>query len=303
MPTSDSSEARETSGWFAGAPVTFVVILANLAIFAGEVIASRSLASLNDVPGHVILAFGADYAPLTLGLGQYERLVTCCFVHAGLLHLGMNMWSLGQIGPFAEKVVGSARFSVLYVVTGVAGSLASLGWGLLKGTQVSSVGASGAICGVLGAALVLGVRLEGWKSSIARQIGFWVVVILVYGAQAATIDNAAHVGGLVSGCITAALWRRGIHYSTRATVLSIAGSAAICIAAGVTLLWRGATDPLTSLGAEGRSDLVERALSRHDCAEARRLLLATEGTGLSAAARNGLRNAVEVECPAPKAPP
>jgi rhomboid protease GluP len=289
---------RRSSGAFTGAPVTLTIILVNLVIFAAEVIDSHSLASLLNVPIDVSLVFGANYAPLTLALGQYDRLVACCFLHGSLLHVGLNMWSLRQIGPFAERTVGSARYSVLYVLTGIAGSAASILWGLASGrVPVPSVGASGAICGVMGAALVLGVRLEGWQSGIARQIGFWVLVIVAYGATVQGIDNAAHVGGIVSGCIIASIWRRGIHYSRTATLLSLGLSAAVCVAAGGAVVWRDATDPFGQLDANDRSNQVVLALKRHNCAGARRALVATEAVSPPTPDLTGLRLEVDRACP------
>jgi rhomboid protease GluP len=298
----DGSEARGRNGAFTGAPVTLAIILANLAIFAAEVIASGSLSTLSDVPREVALRFGANYAPLTVGLGQYERLIACCFLHGSLLHVAVNMWSLGQIGPFAERTVGSARYSVLYVVTGIAGSVMSIFWGLLRGNVPLSVGASGAICGVMGAALVLGVRLEGWRSGIARQIGFWLLVIVAYGARAAAIDNAAHVGGMAVGCIIAALWRRGIQYSKAATVVSVGLSAAVCLASGAIVFWRDATDPFAQYGANERSLQVIEALQERDCPQARRLFAATEKAARHATPElEGLRSEVDRKCPAQQA--
>jgi rhomboid protease GluP len=297
VQTREERRPHRQSGAFTGAPVTLVIVMANLAIFAGEVIASRSLRSLVEVPAQVWLAFGANYAPLTLALGQYDRLVASCFVHGSLLHVGLNMWSLRNIGPFVERTVGSARYPVLYVVTGIVGSVSSVVWGLISGHVVPSVGASGAICGVLGAALVLGVRLEGWRSGIARQIGFWIVIIVAYGATVPGIDNAAHVGGMVSGCLIATAWRRGIQYSKTATFLSIALSALACVAAGGAVVWRDATDPFALLGPNDRSDLVELQLKQHNCAGARRALVATEAVSPPTPDLAGLRREVERECP------
>jgi rhomboid protease GluP len=291
-------DERDTEDTFAGAPVTLAIILVNLAIFAGEVIASRSLWSLWEVPRAVGLLFGSSNAPLAIGLGQYERLVASCFLHGSLMHVGLNMWSLRQIGPFAEQTVGSARYSVLYVVTGIAGSVTSLVWRLLVGGgDVPSLGASGAICGVMGAALVLGVRLDGWRSPIAKQIGFWLLLIVAYGAWRQGVDNAAHVGGMIAGLIIASLWRRGIHYSKAATLASIGGATAICVASGLVVLWRDATDPYVLMGPNDRSHEVSAALVRRDCPAARRALLATQkvvapGTPELA----GLREQVERAC-------
>jgi rhomboid protease GluP len=287
----------QKTGAFTGAPVTLAIILVNLAIFAGEVIAARSLMALKDVPPTVWLAFGANYAPLTLALGQYDRLVAACFVHGSLLHVAMNMWSLRQIGPFAERTVGSARYAVLYVVTGIAGSASSVVWGLVSGHVVPSVGASGAICGVLGAALVLGVRLEGWQSPIARQIGFWLVIIIAFGASFPGIDNAAHLGGIVSGSIIATLWRRGIQYSKIATLLSIGVSAAVCVASGAAVVWRDATDPFALSGPNERANIVVLSLQRRDCTGARRALVATEAVAAPTPELEGLRAEVDRACP------
>jgi rhomboid protease GluP len=277
--------------------VTRIIVLANLVIFAGEIIASRSLQSLVSVPAEVWFAFGANYAPLTLALGQYDRLVASCFVHGNLLHVALNMWSLVQIGPFVERTVGSARYPVLYVVTGIAGSTASIVWGLVSGNIAPSVGASGAICGVMGAALVLGVRLEGWTSPIARQIGFWLLVIVVYGRVVKGIDNAAHIGGIVSGGLIASAWRRGIQYSKSATVLSMAASAAVCLWAGAAVVWRDATDQYGQKGPNERSNLVEDELGHRNCAEARRALVATEAVSPPTPELLGLRRQVDEACP------
>jgi hypothetical protein len=149
----------------------------------------------------------------------------------------------------------------------------------------------------MGAALVLGVRLEGWRSSIARQIAFWIVVLVGYGAMAKNIDNAAHLGGMVSGSIIAMLWRRGIHYSPAATFTSIGLSAAICIGSGAAVVWRDATDPYASEGPNDRSAEVELALLHHDCARARALFIATDKVSPRTPDLEGLRREVNRQCP------
>jgi rhomboid protease GluP len=303
VQSDEANGARPKVSVFTGAPVTFVIILANLVIFAGEVIASRSLESLIAVPDHVSRLFGANYEPLTIALGQYDRLVSCCFLHANLLHLALNMWALRQIGPFAERTVGSARYSVMYVVTGIAGSIASAFWPMLTGrAPLPSVGASGAICGVMGAALVLGVRLEGWRSGIAGQIGFWLLVTVMYGARAPNVDNAAHVGGIVGGCLIAVLWRRGIRYSKTATLVSIGVSAAVCVASGIAVVWRDVSDPYGQFAPNERSAYLGEAINAHDCVEARRWLGATEAVSRSSPNLEGLRMDVEQMCPQRRGP-
>jgi rhomboid protease GluP len=307
VPSDEVKSEGVNEGAFPGAPVTFVVILANLAIFAGEVLTSRSLQSLVSMPNEVSLLFGANYAPLTLGLHQYDRLVACCFLHANLLHVGMNMWALGQIGPFAERTVGSARYAVMYVVTGMAGSIASAVWPLLSERPLfPSVGASGAICGVMGAAFILGFRLEGWRSGIARQVGFWLLVTLAYGAKALNVDNAAHVGGIVCGCLIAVLWQRGIRYSTKATVASIGLSAAVCVAAGGAVVWRDVTDPdAAQFGSGDRIAHADAALKAGDCVEARRWIRAADAVSTRTPNPDleGVRMGIDQKCPHRRATP
>jgi rhomboid protease GluP len=293
-------QRSERPGAFAGAPITLAIIVANVLVFAGEVLAARSPNALVSVPGAVWFAFGANYAPLTLAAGQYDRLLASCFVHASLLHVAMNMWSLRNIGPFVERTVGTARYPVLYVITGIAGAASSIVWGLVRDRSVVSVGASGAVCGVMAAALVLGVRLEGWGSPIARQIGFWLLVIFAYGASVPGVDNAAHVGGMISGALVATAWRRGVRYSTAARWLSIGLSAAACIGAGAAVAYRDVTDPFAQLGPNDRAKVLQKALRNHDCAFARRALLAIEAVADTPDVK-GLRADVESQCP-PGAP-
>jgi rhomboid protease GluP len=279
------------------APLTRVILWANLAIFALEVIESRSIDAVMGPPARVLLAFGANYAPLTLGLGQYDRILTACFVHGSVLHVAFNMAALAQIGPFVERAVGAARYAVLYVVAGAAASATSVGWGLLRGDSVPSVGASGAICGVMGAAVVIGLRIEGWQSPIARQIGFWLLVTLALGASMKHIDNAAHVGGLAAGALIAAAWRRGAGYSRTATIACVVGSTLLCAAAGLSTAYRDATDRFALLDVNERANRVVAALSRGDCAGARRALVATEAVAEGAPEVAGLRKEVESACP------
>jgi membrane associated rhomboid family serine protease len=90
---------------------------------------------------------------MTLGAGEWWRLLTSSFVHGNLLHLAMNMFALWQAGQLVERIFGSARFAGLYLLAGIGGSLGSLGWGLLSQHPVNSVGASGAIFGIIGGLL------------------------------------------------------------------------------------------------------------------------------------------------------
>lgn len=104
----------------------------------------------------VMIGLGTDYTPLTLG-GQWWRLLTSVFLHFGLLHVAFNMLALYVNGLMAERIFGSVRYLVIYLVAGLAGSVASLLWHPV----VNGAGASGAIFGILGALLAFFVKREG----------------------------------------------------------------------------------------------------------------------------------------------
>ena len=298
MKASRWQRCGRPAGAFDGAPIAFALILANVAVFVGEVLASRSLASVVAVPANVYLAFGANYAPLTLALGQYDRLVASCFLHGSLLHVALNMWSFRQIGPFVERTAGHGRFALLYLLTGIAGSLTSVLWALISGRVFPSVGASGAICGVIGAALVIAIRLDGWGSPMAKQLGFWLILLGVFGATVKGIDNACHLGGVVSGCAIAVVWRRGVKYSATATFTVVAFTALVCVASGIAVVWRDATDPYALLDRNERGHRVQLLLGEHDCAGARRAFVATEAArGEETPELQWLRDQLERECP------
>lgn len=147
------------------------------------------------------LRFGANFAPLTTG-GEWWRLITCIFVHFGIVHLALNMWALWDSGHLAERLFGNAWFAVLYLFAGAAGSLASLWWN----QQVISAGASGAVFGVFGALLAYMTVQRGsippaTFNRLRVSTSVFVTYSLFYGFVQAGIDNAAHLGGLAGGFV------------------------------------------------------------------------------------------------------
>ncbi len=145
-----------------------------------------------------LLKWGANFRPLTLS-GEWWRLITGCFLHIGVMHLLMNMYALLFIGVLLEPYLGSLRFTVAYLLTGVAASTTSLFWHQLT----ISAGASGAIFGLYGvflAMLTSNIIEKKTRKPLLLSIGFFVVYNLGYGMQGG-IDNAAHIGGLISGLV------------------------------------------------------------------------------------------------------
>ena len=155
--------------------------------------------------GWELVRLGANFSA-AVRAGQYWRLVSSMFLHGNWLHLIFNGYALYVLGRLVEQIFGSLRFFPIYLLAGVSGSLASA----LATTDSHrlSVGASGAIFGLIGAALVAlrvlrGFVPEGWR----RQLGINLLVIvalqLYIGFSVSVIDNAAHIGGLVGGALAA----------------------------------------------------------------------------------------------------
>jgi len=151
------------------------------------------LMNLGGIATQVNYRLGASL-PLAMNITQPWRFITAIFLHGGLLHIGMNMWVLMDIGPMVEEMYGSARYLFLFIVTGAIGYMASSFVGH------PSVGASGSLLGLIGVLLAAttgrkSLAAQALRSSLIR----WLVYIAVLGFLFAGTDNWAHGGGLVSG--------------------------------------------------------------------------------------------------------
>lgn len=146
-------------------------------------------------------AWGGNFAPDTLN-GQWGRLLTATFLHAGLLHLAFNMWALWALGRLVERLVGNVGFAILYFVSGLAGSIASSA----VHSNLVGVGASGAVFGVAGALLgILALRRDTVPPVVLLHLRNSMLVFLgynvLYGLQSEGVDFAAHAGGFVAGLV------------------------------------------------------------------------------------------------------
>ena len=153
------------------------------------------LFSMGGIDARVLLRLGAK-APYILIAGQWWRLVTAMFLHAGLLHIGMNMWCLVDLGPEVESLFSTTKFVVLYLVTGVFGFLVSLWWAPMG----MSIGASGAVMGLIGILIGASFHHGQLGKDYRSQLWRWVMYIAIFGIFFA-VDNAAHIGGLLSGLV------------------------------------------------------------------------------------------------------
>lgn len=176
---------------------TPLLVYINVALF---IVMSINGVSLIEPTGISLIKWGADYGPLTL-TGDWWRTITCNFIHIGIMHLLMNMYALLYIGLFLEKIIGSRRLITAYFLTGLFSALLSL----TVHPETISAGASGSIFGLYGiflSNLIFNHKMErNQRKSLLYSIGIFVVYNLLLGAKEEGIDNAAHIGGLVSGIV------------------------------------------------------------------------------------------------------
>ena len=154
----------------------------------------------------MLFARGVLYPPAVVPGGQWYRLLSCCFLHFDITHLMNNMIMLAAVGRYVERYERTLVFLLHYLFAGIAGNLVSLYFYLQSDNKVYSAGASGAVFGMVGALLALallrGGRIEGLK---ARGILLMIALSLISGFTASGINNAAHVGGLLFGFLSAYL--------------------------------------------------------------------------------------------------
>jgi len=229
-------------------PVTIGLIAINALVFA--IMVARGVSAIRPTPQQA-LAFGADFGPLTLN-GQWWRLVTSMFVHFGIIHVGLNMWCLWNLGRAAETLLGRFSYLLAYFVGGIFGSIASVYWHPMG----VGAGASGAIFGMAGV-LVSFVYLKKTPAhlqinkNMLSSLGTFIFYNLVYGAAIPGISNAAHIGGLVMGLAVGALLPAAAASEssrrTRLSLVAIFSAAALIGSAAVTKHLRAGVAELTSI--------------------------------------------------------
>lgn len=182
-------------------PVTFILILINVLVFLVSDLTGYSQDVMH------MLDLGAAYTPLITEGGEVYRLFTSMFLHFGIAHLLNNMLVLFVLGSRLERAAGKIRFLVIYLLGGVAGNVISLLLELDSGDYSVSAGASGAVFAVMGAMIYIVVRNRGWLEDLSwRQIVVMALFSLYFGFASSGVDNAAHVGGLISGGILAVIF-------------------------------------------------------------------------------------------------
>jgi membrane associated rhomboid family serine protease len=190
--------------------VTYAIIAACVVVFALQYATSQDLTARLEL-----------WAPAIALNDEYYRLFSVMFVHAGLLHIGFNMYVLWIIGQQLELILGHVRYATLYVVAGLGGSVASF-W--FSNPLVPSVGASGAIFGLMGAYVIVGRALRADVTQVLVLIGLNVVL----GFVVTGTDWRAHLGGLLTGAVVAAIMTYGpTRAKTPALVLGVLAVVAV----------------------------------------------------------------------------
>ncbi len=182
-------------------PTTIILIAFNIVVFCLMII-QGGLTTILSPDSSTLINFGSNFGPLTTA-GQGFRLVTCGFVHVGILHLFMNMVVLGQIGMTVEELLGSSRLIGIYFIGLIGASLTSL-W---LNPLTLSAGASGAILALIGSFGAYIYRRRRYLSkefldSFKKSSMVYILYLILMGSLIPNIDNAAHFGGLFFGFIS-----------------------------------------------------------------------------------------------------
>ena len=230
VPTPQPVVRRRRSFW-ATAPATYVLVGINCVVFLAMLF--NHVSGLSPTPEQ-LMQWGANNAGSVLIHGQWWRVISAMFVHVGVLHLATNMWCLWNLGLLAEPLMGSFGVVAAYVLTGAAGNLLSVLW---NGRHIASIlpqvpagfdpaaffspgaGASGAVFGIAGALIVLlkSPRLPVPPDELKRlrksviyfaainlAIGLAISLDVVSSRTGISIDNSAHLGGVLCGLLFAA---------------------------------------------------------------------------------------------------
>ncbi|WP_446898521.1 rhomboid family intramembrane serine protease [Clostridium sp. LBM24168] len=192
---------------FRGAEITYLLVALNIIFYIITAVLSGNLFTSNI---NVLVFMGAKVNSL-ISSGQYYRLLSCMFLHGGIVHLAFNMYALVVVGPLVESVYGKLRYIFIYFFSGIAASFLSYVF-----SPHVSIGASGAIFGLLGATLMFALEM---KKKISKEYIYNILSVialnLIFGFSASNIDNFGHIGGLLGGIISSRIVIRKISNNSK----------------------------------------------------------------------------------------
>lgn len=219
-----------------GVTATKALLFAIAAVFVVEVVTGGPRALFNGPPGDRLFDLGA-MQPLAIADGQYWRLFSAMFLHAGLLHIGFNAYALWLFGSSVESTYGRTRFILIYFVSGFLASAASYAFGPV---EALGVGASGAIFGIFGAFIAYNYRRRHLALAAANLR--WAMtmillnVLLAFGFRG--IDWRAHLGGVIAGLLAGTIAEGAGANASQRRMVQVAGFAALILAGIVLVVWR-----------------------------------------------------------------
>lgn len=174
--------------------LTYILLAINVLIFMLLELVGDSTST------ETLINFGAKYNPAIID-GEWWRIISSMFLHIGLFHLLMNMLALFYLGTMVERIYGSVRFLIIYMLAGIGGGAASFAFS----THVSA-GASGALFGLFGALLFFGIiNKKLFFQTMGKGIIVLIGINLIFGFTMPQIDNGAHIGGLITGFIASVI--------------------------------------------------------------------------------------------------
>ena len=241
VPTKPEAAPRLAGVGLGRVWMTATLVAVNLGLAAATWLMFRSTTDLG-----ALVLMGANVKSAT-SAGESWRLVSYMFVHAGLLHLLVNAYGLWVLGKITEQLFGWVRFIAIYVIAGIAGGVAST-W---LGAPGISAGASGAVFGLLGAALVeLGIHRkvysQRWTGSLVGLLLLLCAANIVVGFFYSMIDQAAHLGGLGAGAVAGLLLSRRWRFG-ESTAMAVV-SAALGVLSIAAVAWGAAMTVTADIG-------------------------------------------------------
>lgn len=186
-----------------GPILTYMLITINILVYliVGFVSLYYYKGSIIEIDNRALVMLGAMVNVL-VEEGQYYRLLTCAFLHSSIIHLGLNMYALNSLGSILEKVLSKGKLLIIYIMSAVLASYGSyLSTRSIHRVSIS-VGASGAIFGLLGALLVIAfLNRKIMGKALLKSVAEVAVINIIIGFLIPNVDNVAHISGLISGII------------------------------------------------------------------------------------------------------
>ena len=218
-----------------------LILAANVAMFVLSIVIDPRSSALSGSPFNFLSPSNNSLLVLgstgTIPLFQFNRwwsLISASYLHGSLLHIVFNMIALHQLGPLIIREYGAPRMVAIYTLSGVGGFIISAMFGIRF-----TIGASAAVCGLIGAALFYGKSRGGtYGKAIYSQIGSWAIGIFVFGFMVPGINNWGHAGGMICGALTG--YALGYKERSRLTLGHTFLSTACIICTCLTLLWSAA---------------------------------------------------------------